>query len=295
MNEQQQAELFSEQIDRILGGEPINGDGDLPLLSLGQQLSQLNFQATPVAQAAFQSQLVGWFGATGSNLPLVGLGLPKLWLIILGGTVAVLGVGLGLVVLSFIWTGALFTPIEESLPGSVATPAPIVSPPIPATATSTKQAASPSSTPTPVSTTPTVPQATSSLGDVIPIVTTSLGDTLPRFTITPAPAGSVTSEATPGRNITGDDNQAGDGDNSNSTPQAGDDNKGHGNDPDGYDDDNPGQSDGVAGGNDQSDTAGGIRPGNLSGGGNSGGANGGGHGGDKGSGNGNNQGHKKGN
>ena len=67
MNEQQLADLFSEQVDHMLDGEstamPPNVE-DLPELLdiVGQATSQTEFQAGSAAQATFQSQLAGWFG-----------------------------------------------------------------------------------------------------------------------------------------------------------------------------------------------------------------------------------------
>ncbi|MBE7555900.1 MAG: hypothetical protein HS126_33015 [Anaerolineales bacterium] len=86
MNEQQLADLFSEQLDRLLAGEAIDlpaEAGDLPELLeiIGQPTTQTHFQASSAVQAAFQSQLVGWFGLANGGTPMAILGLSKIWLI----------------------------------------------------------------------------------------------------------------------------------------------------------------------------------------------------------------------
>ncbi|MBE7549801.1 MAG: hypothetical protein HS126_01815 [Anaerolineales bacterium] len=302
MNEQELADLFSAQIDRILGGESavdLAVDGDLPLLALGQQLSQVSFQANPAAQAAFASQLAGWFGPAGGLATTI-FGLPKTLMLSLGAALAVMSAGLGLVVLiSFIWTGALPDPVHQD------------SPPAPA-ATSHPESngpalVSPPATRPPATTTPTMtrPRGTSSLKDVLPTVATPVGDTILIPTLTPI-KGTPTFTATLAGNQADDNDSSSDGGDSDTSP-AGDHDRGHGNDPDDYDEDNPGQSDGVSGGNDQNSGNGTSSPGNLSGGsGNSGGNSGGGNagggnsdgghsGGDNGGGRGGGQGGGKGN
>lgn len=290
MNEQELADLFSAQIDRILGGESAVGlvvDGDLPLLTLGQQLSQVSFQASPAAQATFASQLASWFGQAG-GLSTTIFGLPKMLLLSLGAALAVMSAGLGLVVLiSFIWTGALSDPVHQDSPPAPTAPS--------GPESNDPGLASPPATRSPATTTPTItrPRGTSSLKDVLPTVTTSVGDTILIPTLTPI-EGIPTFTATLASNEADDDGSSGDEGNSDASSPAGDHDRGHGNDPDDYDEDNPGQSDGVSGGNDQNSGSGGIAPGNLSGGsgnggGNSGGSNAGGgnsNGGNSGSGNG---------
>lgn len=277
MNEQELADLFSAQIDRILGGESavaVATNGDLSLLSLGQQLAQLNFQASPAAQVAFQSQLVSWFGKTGGSSLTTDFGFSKILLMSVGA-IAMIGAGLGLVVLiSSTWTGALFDPSTDDQPvPAVTQPAPPSSPKV------THPALAPQP-PAPATPTPTRPPATSSLRDVLPpAVTASVGDTLPRPPSSSTPAETVLpTTATPGSNFSGDDNSG-----SNDT---GDHDRGHGNDPDQYDEDNPGQSQGPSGDAGQSNDPGGTLPDNQSGGngggsGGSGSGNGGGNGGTK--------------
>lgn len=61
MNEQQLADLFSEQIDRILQGETSHVAPDIDdlqeLLELGNQILQTKFQVGSAIHAVFQSQL----------------------------------------------------------------------------------------------------------------------------------------------------------------------------------------------------------------------------------------------
>jgi hypothetical protein len=295
MNEQEMADLFSAQIDWILGGESAAAlavDGDLPLLALGQQLSQVSFQASPAAQATFTSQLAKWFGPAG-GLSTTIFGLPKTLVLSLGAALAVMSAGLGFVVLiSFIWTGALSDPARQDRPSApTATPHPESNGPL---------LASPPATRPPATTAPTMtrPRGTSFLKDVLPTIPTSVGDTIliPTFTpteVTPTLTATLASSQA-------DDDGGGSGDEGN-RDVSNDHDRGHGNDPDGYDEDNPGQSGGVSGGNDGNSSSGGISPGNLSGGNGGGGgnrgsgdagggdnANGGNSGGGKGGGKGNN-------
>jgi hypothetical protein len=271
MNEQETADLFSSQIDRLLGGEPavdLAVNGDLPLLALGQQLTEISFQPSPTAQAAFHGQLASWFGSSGGGLSTTAFGLPKILLMSLGAALAVIGAGLGVVVLiSFLWTGALFDFSNESRPEPGVTPQ--VTPNNPLTPLPALASPEVTSSPTRMPTT-TKPHSTSSIGDVLPDTTTSVGDTILRPTGTPtSTTGNLGGTATPNsvQNTTGDD--AGNNDSSGDTSSLDDPDRGHGNDPGGYDPDNPGQSDGVSGGNSS---------GSLSGGGNSTGNNAGGGG-----------------
>ncbi len=266
MSEQELADLFSAQIDRILGGESaiaVATNGDLSLLSLGQQLAQLNFQASPATQAAFQSQLGSWFGKMGGSSLTTGFGLPKILLMSVGA-IMMIGAGLGLVVLiSFTWTGALFNPSNKNqLVPAVTQPAPSSSPEV----TLPDLAPEP---PAPATPTPIRPPTTSSLRDVLPPgVTDSVGDTFPRPPSSSTPTETVPpTTATPGSGIPGGDDSSDSGD----TPPGGDHDRGHGNDPDGFDEDNTGQSEGLPSGTGQNNDNGGTLPGNLSGG-NGGGA-----------------------
>ena len=85
MNEQQLADLFSEQIDRMFENEALAALAEIDdlqeLLNLGNQISTTQFQASPAVQAVFQSQLAGWFGLANGGSPMVILGLSKVWFI----------------------------------------------------------------------------------------------------------------------------------------------------------------------------------------------------------------------
>jgi hypothetical protein len=297
MNEQEMADLFSTQIDRLLGGEPVVDlavGGDSSLFSLGQLLIETNFQPSPAAQATFQSQLAGWFGPTGGGLSTSLFGWPKMLLMSIGAVLVLISAGLSSVVLiSLIWTGALFTPSDDSQPVPAATqPA---TPSRPTLVSPGVNPTSPAATPT-----PTQRRSTSSLKDVLPSSTTAVGDTILRPTSTPTSTEvEVTVTATPNGNQSSDD--AGDNNAPDNAAPEGDRDRGHGNDLDGYDEDNPGQSDGVSDGGNQNNSSGGISPDDLSGssggggGGQSGNSNGGGgQGGNQGS-NGGGQGGGKGN
>jgi|GEM_PF-2194205 len=109
MNEQQLADLFSEQLDRLLAGEPTQlppETDDLPELLeiIGSSTTQTHFQASPAAQAAFQSQLAGWFGLVANGgTPMTILGLSKIWFISI--VVAVITVVGGAGIIAVITTG----------------------------------------------------------------------------------------------------------------------------------------------------------------------------------------------
>ena len=103
MNEQQLADLFSEQLDRLFQDEPTtlpSEAGDLPELLeiIGQSTTQTHFQAGPAAQAAFQSQLASWFGslATNGGSLMTILGLSKIWFLAIISTIVIVG-GAGLI------------------------------------------------------------------------------------------------------------------------------------------------------------------------------------------------------
>lgn len=101
MNEQELADLFSEQIDRMLQGErpdiPAEVD-DLPeLLALGNQISQTQFQASSTAQAMFQSQLASWFGLINGGSLMTILGLTKAWFVSIIVTAIAVVTGTGLI------------------------------------------------------------------------------------------------------------------------------------------------------------------------------------------------------
>lgn len=300
MNEQEMADLFSAQIDRLLGGESaadLMVDGDSSFLSLGQQLIEISFQPSPAAQATFQGQLASWFGP-GSGFAASYFGGSRMVLLGVGAVLALIGAGLGAVVLiSFIWTGAFFDPSDGTEPEMPHSPTP--APVLPALA-SPELPVLPTRTPS-----PTRPHGASTAEDVLPAATSSVGDTISLPTATPIPSlatPEVTVTAVSSPTSDGSDDSNDGSDTSDDTAAGGDHDRGHGNDLDGYDEDNPGQSDGVAGGNDQNNGSD-ISPADLSrgeggssgGGGNGqgGGGNGGNndddHGGGKGGGNGNNK------
>jgi len=103
MNEQEFADLFSDQIDRMLAGESLEGlpeIDDLPeLLDVGQRISQTQFQASTAAQTAFQSSLASWFGPMNGGSPMTFLGLSKIWFISIIIVVMVIVTGTGFIAL----------------------------------------------------------------------------------------------------------------------------------------------------------------------------------------------------
>lgn len=254
MNEQQLADLFSEQIDRLLAGEPVVSPpaaGNLQeLFTLGQQLAQVSFQPSPLAQAAFQSQLVAWFGPANGGLFTAILGTPRLLLLAITGALVGIGAGLGLVTLvGSLFTGTPLFNTNEHLPGPQSTGLP--------PQTITRPVSSPPpATGRPASATPpgTRPAPTASMGDRLPSAAPSLGDTLPSATPTPTttvdPAGEDQIGDGSGNgsdsNNNGDDGYSDAGKPQGNVTNPGDHDRGHGNEPDGYDEDNPGNSSGPA-------------------------------------------------
>jgi hypothetical protein len=102
MNKQQLADLFSEQVDHLLHGEstdiPANTEDLQELLDfIGQSTMQNQFQAGPVAQATFQSQLAGWFGLGNGGAPMTILGLSKTWFISIVIVIITLVTGTGII------------------------------------------------------------------------------------------------------------------------------------------------------------------------------------------------------
>jgi hypothetical protein len=129
MNEQELADLFSEQLDHLLQG---NGDVEFPeiddlpdLLNLGTQFSQIGFKPSLTAQAAFESQVASWFGLlNGGSSPMTILGLSKIWFIsiIVVAVVVITGVGLTAVIAtSMVIIGADVA--QEATATKIATPA----------------------------------------------------------------------------------------------------------------------------------------------------------------------------
>ncbi|MCB0212074.1 MAG: hypothetical protein KDJ52_22215 [Anaerolineae bacterium] len=307
MNEQELAQLLSEQLDQMFEGEAIDftavmDELQMPL-QLGQQLSAVDFPPSPVAEAAFESQLANWFGpSAGPAFPVTGLSKTGLFYTI----VALVGVGLGVLFLlsSLLWSGS----------GEEVTPAVT----LPATKQETTSESPAFGPPINEETVTVVPTASSNqveatatkiinaLEDTIPLKpNASQGDALPSATPTTTIVDSspeVVSD--PNNPSSGDESEqgssAGEGDSNTSTTDSdpiGDHDRGHGNDADGFDEDNPGNSSGV------SDNGGGnLSPGNFSQG-NSGGSSGNGgqsngsngQGSDNGNGGGNGGGNGKGN
>jgi hypothetical protein len=143
MNEQELADLFSEQLDRMLLGEEVTVPAEAAelneLLSLGQQFSQVQFTAGSAATAAFQGQLTTWFGM---GMSAAGAGIPKSLLIgLIIAATALTGLVGGLLTLTS--SDAPPAPTEETTAPSVIdsdAPAPAEKP------TQTKPAAPPTKT-----------------------------------------------------------------------------------------------------------------------------------------------------
>jgi hypothetical protein len=240
MNEQQLADLFTEQIDRMLAGETVTTPVEelSELLNLGQQFHQVSFQAGPAAQAAFQGQLAGWFGSIGA----AGLGLSKG---ILLAMIAMFGTGISLVALMmFGWLASTtIRPVVPTLPATQ---------PVQATPVEPAPAIIPSATSKFVSPTETIePEMPASESDTLPAFS-SAGDTLPitaTATVTMEVTPSVTTTATitpTAATDTPPEAQTDDDEDNDSGPSLTDDHdRGHGNDPDGVDEDNPGNSSGA--------------------------------------------------
>ena len=246
MNEQQLADLFSKQLDHILAGETVEAPvAELSgLLNLGQQLSQVRFQAGPTAQAAFQAQMASWFGSAGGT----GLALSKGLLLLI---MMAVGAGLGLVALILsLWGGGLLNSgpqgPETLLPvpsTAVETLLPTEEPP--ATAIPSPTATRPVVTSSQEDTLPSFSTLTDTIVVSTPPLTVTAGiDTLPSLIVTP----TITPTVTVGDNGSDDDGDSNDG-----NTFKDDHDRGHGNDLDGVDEDNPGNSSGVGGGSSGND------------------------------------------
>lgn len=244
MNEQQLADLFSEQIDQLLAGQSppdFQGPEELSeLFNLGQQMSQFSFQPGPAAQAAFQAQLTGWFGPSG-GLSTILPGTPKTWLVSFVVAVTLVGAGLGLI--GLLKTDPPEVESDERIEAPVTIELLVTNTPDP---TEANEAASPEATAEPGS-----PSGNgSTMQDSLPTTAPSLGDTLPTSTPSPEPTVEETDEPTPPASSSppagspADDEQD---DTDNPTGSSGDHDRGHGNDPDGVDEDNPGNSSGLSG------------------------------------------------
>lgn len=161
MNEQQLADLFSEQLDRLLAGEPTHlpaDADDLPelLKIIGQPTTQTHFQASAAAQAAFQSQLTGWFGIVANGgAPMTILGLSKIWFISLVVAVVTVVGGAGIITVIatsiFVFRGGPIVSVPTNTPTPQGTLTVTASPAASTTVT-------PAGTPTVITTgTPTIP------------------------------------------------------------------------------------------------------------------------------------------
>lgn len=102
MNEQELADLFSEQLDRMFQGEPASvsaeaGEVQELLTMFGQPAAHHQFQAGAGAQTAFQNQLTNWFGLANGGSPMTILGLSKAWFISIIVTTVIIITGAGLI------------------------------------------------------------------------------------------------------------------------------------------------------------------------------------------------------
>jgi hypothetical protein len=243
MNEQQLADLLSEQVDQLLAGQSppdFQGPAELSeLLTLGQEMSQLSFQPGPAAQAAFQAQLTGWFGAPGGGLATILPGTPKTWLVSFVAAVTLVGAGLGLI--GLLRSDSPRVETEESIEAPVTVELLATNTPLP---TEAKEAASPEATAE-----PGPPSGNgSTVKDSLPTAAPSLGDTLPTSIPSPEPTVEETDEPAPPSPASLPAGSPADGEHSDTddpTNSPGDHDRGHGNDPDGVDEDNPGNSSGL--------------------------------------------------
>ena len=278
MNEQQSADVFSQQLDRILlGKDPVLAAEfhDLQeLLTLGEQISRVNFQPNAAMQIAFQSQMATWFGSAPNGAETL-LGFSKIWLMIIG-TVVVIGAALGLSGLP----GTLFNSsgsVSDELPIIDAEGLPTGAPFSTIEAIGLPRPDGPADKASPASARPAnePTKAVSSQGDIIKPTTSSLGDTLPtappslgETLLQPTAVPTVTQEVdlTAGEPVNGGNRSS---EEASEAPAAGeDDDRVHGNDADGYDEENPGVSDGIPdeGGTEpgQGNSSGGLNPGDFS-------------------------------
>jgi hypothetical protein len=247
MSEQQLADLFTEQIDRMLAGEAIETPVEelTDLLNLGQQLTQVRYQASPTAQAAFQGQMASWFGSTGGT----GLGLSKGMLMAI---MTAVGTGIGLIALvTSLLGGDILNDSdssqmpERSLP-AVVTPVDALQPAATRIVTPTATPLKPTMVPATTSSDSDTLPSFSELRDTLPISTTELYDVIPLPSATPTP--TITSTITTEDEIWPVENSDGP-DDGNSAKDDYD--RGHGNDLDGVDEDNPGNSSGVGQGSNE--------------------------------------------
>jgi len=248
VNEQQVADLFSEQIDRLLGGEAVAevpGIDDWPeLVTIGEQLSQVGFQPTPVAQAAFDSQLATWFGPGASA---AFLGMSKSTLLGLGAAIMAIGAGIGLVL--FVLPGIFSSDPAGELPASTTVESP--APPALSTVDTSEAPRNPTRPSSPSSVGDSLPDTDFSQRDTLPPATPQRGDTLPTVTPTSTPTATATSTSPTEPAADYHNDEPGSGDTGDGPAQGDHDDRGHGNDPDRYDEDNPGKSTGAGPDNNQ--------------------------------------------
>ena len=237
MNEQQSADLFSQQLDRLLQGQtptppPPGDEGFQELLSLADELSQVSFQAGPIAQAAFQSQLESWFGpGSGPTIPGPKYGrwntmAGKLIALIVSILVAVAIGALTLVI-------AILVVIRAVIPGvTPGTPTPTLTGTPPATATTT-----------PVSSLTSTPVASGTVTSTLmpsPTIVSTI-DTIDTITVVVTIEIDI-DDLVPGQlPHDGGDHDDDDDDDDDDHNGYQDHNRGHGNDPDHHDEDNPGR------------------------------------------------------
>jgi len=233
VNEQQSADLFSQQLDRLVHGEPPTppspGDeGFQELLSLAGELSQVRFQASPIAQAAFQSQLESWFGP-GSGPTISG---PKYgrWNTMPGKLIAlIVSILIAVTIGALTLVIAIMVVIRAVIPGAThGTPTPTLTGTPPATATTT-----------PVSSLTSTPVASGTVTSTVvasPTIVSTI-DTIDTITVVVTIEVDV-DDLVPGQMPHDRDDQDDDDDDHDGYH---DHNRGHGNDPDHHDEDNPGR------------------------------------------------------
>lgn len=157
MTEQQLADLFSDQVDRLLQGQraelPPEATDLAELLALVQPTTKTEFRVNPATQMAFEQQITTWFGEAPGGSTMTILGLSKTWFIsILVVVVLVSGTGfIGLITASLLFfrsvtvapapialqpviTGTLTVPPSPTAPVQTGTPViASVTPGLPAT------------------------------------------------------------------------------------------------------------------------------------------------------------------
>jgi len=230
VNEQQSADFFSEQVGRLLRGEPTlpapaGDEGLQDILGLANELAEVRFQASPGAQAAFQQQLEGWFGPKHTG----GAPRPKhgRWNTMSGKLLALI-----ISILVTVSTGAIavvitiLVVIRGFMPGGpTVTPTPTLSSTPPVTQTAT---------PVPSLTATVVPTQTVTGTLVASPTVASTVDTIEAITVVVTIEIGI-DELVPGL-LPGDHGDHDDDDHD-------DHDRGHGNDPDHHDEDNPGHDD----------------------------------------------------